>query len=86
MIITPKFEFFQGSFDTDRVKLVCVPSDKHGRVYLCIKDPECGWNIPIGEIKLFREDTYRAFTQTLPDATKLGEEIARRWNECETKR
>lgn len=56
------------------------------RVDLCIKDPDCGWNIPIGQIKLFSRDLYRDFKETLPDATKLGEEIARRWNECETKR
>ena len=70
MEIKPKFQFVEGSFDTQRVKLLCIPDDNHGRVDLCIKDPDCGWNIPIG----------------LPDATKLGEEIARRWNECETKK
>lgn len=86
MIITPRFQFVEGSFDTERVKMVCVPNDKHGRVDLSIKDPESGWNIPIGQIKLFSRDLYRDFKKTLPDATKLGEEIARRWNECDTKR
>ncbi len=84
--IKPKFQFVEGSFDTQRVKLLCIPDDNHGRVDLCIKDPDCGWNIPIGQIKLFSRDLYRDFKETLPDATKLGEEIARRWNECETKK
>lgn len=86
MEIKPKFQFVEGSFDTQRVKLLCIPDDNHGRVDLCIKDPDCGWNIPIGQIKLFSRDLYRDFKETLPDATKLGEEIARRWNECETKK
>lgn len=85
MEIKPKFQFVEGSFDTQRVKLLCIPDDNHGRVDLCIKDPDCGWNIPIGQIKLFSRDLYRDFKETLPDATKLGEEIARRWNECEPK-
>lgn len=86
MEIKPKFQFVEGSFDAQRVKLLCIPDDNHGRVDLCIKDPDCGWNIPIGQIKLFSRDLYRDFKETLPDATKLGEEIARRWNECETKK
>ena len=86
MIITPKFQFVEGSFDTERVKLICIPSDNHGRVDLCIKDPDRGWNIPIGQIKLFSRDLHSDFKETLPEATKLGEEIARRWNECETKK
>ena len=86
MEIKPKFQFVEGSFDTQRVKLLCIPDDNHGRVDLCIKDPDCGWNIPIGQIKLSSRDLYRDFKEPLPDATKLGEEIARRWNECETKK
>lgn len=85
MIITPELQFVEGNFDTKQVKLICLPYEKHGKVQLCIKDPDCGWNIPIGEIKLFSGNLYRDFMKTLPDATKLGEEIARRWNECETK-
>ena len=51
MEIKPKFQFVEGSFDTQRVKLLCIPDDNHGRVDLCIKDPDCGWNIPIGQPK-----------------------------------
>ncbi len=68
MEIKPKFQFVEGSFDTQRVKLLCIPDDNHGRVDLCIKDPDCGWNIPIGQIKLFSRDLYRDFKETLPDA------------------
>lgn len=86
MIITPKFQFVEGSFDTKRVKLVCIPNDKQGQVDICIKDPDCGWNIPIGQIKQFSRDLYCDFKETLPDATRLGEEIERRCNECESKK
>ena len=46
MEIKPKFQFVEGSFDTQRVKLLCIPDDNHGRVDLCIKDPDCGWEYP----------------------------------------
>lgn len=36
MEIKPKFQFVEGSFDTQRVKLLCIPDDNHGRVDLCI--------------------------------------------------
>lgn len=85
MEITPKIRFVEGSFDTQRVKMLCIPNGNHGRVDLCIEDPDCGWNISIGQIKLHSRDLYIDFKATLADATKLGEEIARRWNECETK-
>lgn len=42
MEIKPKFQFVEGSFDAQRVKLLCIPDDNHGRVDLCIKDPDCG--------------------------------------------
>lgn len=86
MIITPKFRFIKGGFDTEQVRLICIPDDNHGSVELCVKDPKSNWNIPIGQIKLFSGDLYHDFKETLSDATKLGEEIARRWNECETKK
>lgn len=83
MKITPKFTFASGSFDTDDVKMGCLPSDNHGKVSLCIKDKESGWNIPIGGVKLYDKDLYIDFKATLEDATKLGNEIVRRWNEFE---
>jgi len=81
MKITPKIQFVSGSFDTKDVKLVLVPSDNHGEVSLCVNEPGCGWNIPIGEIKLYSSDLYVDFKETLEDAAKLGEEICRRFNE-----
>ncbi len=83
MKITPKFTFVSGSFDTDEVKMLCLPSDNHGKVDLCIKEKDCAWNIPIGGVKLHDKDLYVDFKATLEDATKLGNEIARRWNEFE---
>lgn len=81
MEITPKIQFVSGSFDTKEVKLVLIPSDNHGLVELCVKEPDSGWNIPIGEIKLYSSDRYVDFKATLEDATKLGKEICRRFNE-----
>lgn len=85
MKITPKFNFVEGSFDTQKVKMLCVPSEKHGCVELCIKEDHSMWNYPIAKIKLHSKDLYVDFKTTLEDATRLGNEIARRWNECETK-
>lgn len=85
MKITPKFDFVEGSFDTKDCELHCVPYDNHGRVDLCIKEPGNGWYIPIGRIILHSKDLYKDFKETLPDATALGKEIARRWNECNDK-
>lgn len=81
MKITPKFDFVSGSFDTDEVKMLCLPSDNHGKVELCINEHEGSWNFPIGNIKLHSRDLYMDFKATFEDATKLGNEIARRWNE-----
>jgi len=81
MKITPKIQFVSGSFDTKEVKLILIPDDKHGEVSLCVKEPGSCWNIPIGEIKLYSRDLYVDFKATLEDATKLGNEICRRFNE-----
>lgn len=81
MKITPKFEYVTGSFDTDEVKMLCLPSEKHGKVELCIEGKEDNWNFPIGTIKLHSRNLYVDFKETLEDATLLGEEIVRRWND-----
>lgn len=81
MKITPKIQFVSGSFDTKEVKLVLIPSENHGEVSLCVKEPGSKWNIPIGEIKLYSRDLYVDFKATLEDATKFGNEICRRFNE-----
>jgi hypothetical protein len=86
MEITPKFTFATGSFDTKEVKMLCIASDNHGTVELCIKEEGCGWNIPIGEIKLYDSNLYVDFKATMDDARKLGDEISRRWNEINEKK
>lgn len=82
MKITPKFEYVTGSFDTNTVKMVCLPNEKHGKVELCIEEKDEKWLFPIGSIKLHSRDLYVDFKETLEDAKLLGSEIARRWNEC----
>lgn len=84
MKITPRIRFVLGSFATKEVKLVLIPSDNHGLVELCVKEPDSNWNIPIGEIKLYSSGRYVDFKATLEDATKFGEEICRRFNEFPT--
>lgn len=81
MKITPKIKFVSGSFDTTNVDLVLVPSDNHGLVEICIREPGCSWNIPVGEIKIYSSDKYVDFKETYEDACKFGEEICRRFNE-----
>lgn len=81
MEITPKIQFVSGSFDTKECSLVLVPSDNHGEISLCVKEPGCGWNIPIGEIKLYSSELYVDFKETYEDACKFGKEICRRFNE-----
>ncbi|MEZ3418324.1 MAG: hypothetical protein K1V99_03000 [Bacteroidales bacterium] len=81
MKITPKIDLMSVNFDTKEDVLVLVPSNHRGEVLLCMKDSESGWNIPIGEIKLYSGNLYVDFNETLEDATKLGKEICRRFNE-----
>lgn len=81
MEITPKIQFVSGNFDTKEVELHLVPSDNHGKVSLCVKEPGATWLIPVGEIKLYSSDLYVDFKATLEDATKFGEEICRRFNQ-----
>lgn len=86
MDITPKFKFVEGSFNTKTNRMLVIASDNHGTVELCFKEEDCGWNIPFAEIKLYDSGLYKDFKATMEDARKLGEEIARRWNECADKR
>lgn len=56
-----------------------------GRIDLCLESDD-GINIPIARIKLFSNDLFVDFIETFDDASKLGEEIARRWNEFKDKK
>lgn len=78
MEIKQKFNFVDGTFNTETDEMVCVASEKHCSVRICLKGG--GWNIPIGEIKLYSKDLYVDAKEVFADAAKLGEEIARRWN------
>ena len=84
MIITPKMDFVEGSFDTKDAEMVCVPKWKYRTVELCIKAGN--WNVPMGEIKLYDDDRFVSADKTFEDAKSFGEEIARRWNECNSKK
>jgi len=83
MKITPKFEFVDGDFDTKTAEMICIPHRKYGEVDLAIKS---NMHIPIAKIKLHSRDLAIDADAVFDDASKLGEEIARRWNECETKK
>jgi hypothetical protein len=85
MKITPKWEFCEGNFDTKEVEMVCIPSDNHGQVTLNIREKGHNTSFGIAKIRLHSKDLYVDFKETFADATALGNEIARRWNECENK-
>ena len=84
MEIKQKFSFVEGDFNTETDEMIIVSSEKNCRVQLCLKGG--GWNIPIAEIKLYSKDLYIDAKAVFKDAEKLGEEIARRWNESENKK
>lgn len=86
MKITPKWNFCEGSFDTKKVEMLCVPNKNHGTISLSIKEQGSSWNYPVAQIKLHSRDLYVDFQATYNDAVKLGDEIARRWNECNNKK
>lgn len=86
MEINQKFRFVEGCFETLTDKMLCIADDNHGTIELCLKEQDCGWNIPIGQIKLYSGNLYKDFKATFEDAKKLGEEISRRWNECPNKK
>lgn len=78
MEITPKIKHVEGSFDTKTGELVCVPSKKNGTVQLCLKSD---FNLPIAEIRIYDSERYVDFVETFDDASKLGKEICRRFNQ-----
>jgi len=86
MKITPKFQFVEGSFDTETTKMVCICSDKYQEVELSFKtNNDTGMNVVFAKIKLYSRDLFKDAKETYEDACKFGKEIERRWNECETK-
>lgn len=57
--------------------MVCNPSYKYKEVHICLAD---GWCYPIAKIKLSNTGRLIDDEKTYADTTKLGYEIARRWN------
>ena len=84
MIITPKLDYVEGNFDTENAEMVCGSKWKYREVALCIKAGN--WNVPMAEIKLYDSDRFKEADETFEDAKAFGEEIARRWNECNSKK
>jgi hypothetical protein len=83
MKIKTKIQFVSGAFDTKNGNLICIPYQKYGTVQICFKS---NMNVPFAEIKLFTRDLAIDADAVFRDASKLGEEICRRWNECKDKR
>lgn len=79
MQITPLFENVDGSFNMSTEKLECVPYRKYGEVLLCFKSGG-GSNLPFAKIKLHSRDRWVDAEATFEDATRLGNEIVKRWN------
>jgi len=82
MKITPKISFVEGSFDTIDAELICIPHRKYGEVSICVKS---NMHVPIAKIKLHSKDLAIDADVVFEDASKFGEELVRRWNECEIK-
>lgn len=78
MEINHKFWNVNGAFETETGELVCVGLKKYNAVLLCFK---ANMNIPFAEIRLHSEDLAVDADAVFDDAVKLGDEIARRWNE-----
>lgn len=83
MDINQKFEYVDGSFDTIQGELVCVKHEKYGSVQLCFKE---NMYLPFATIKLHSKDLFVDAMEVIDDAYKLGNEICRRWNECNDKK
>ena len=61
-------------------KLICVKSRKYTEVELCFNE---GMNIPFAKIKLYDKDLFVEASPVFDSASRLGKEIAKRWNEHE---
>jgi hypothetical protein len=79
MEINTKIKFVSGSFNTESEQLVCVKNKKYGSVDLCFKTNSL--HVPFAQIKLHSEDRAIDADAVFEDACKLGDEIARRWNQ-----
>jgi hypothetical protein len=78
MKIEHRFEGVLGDFDTRTGQLACVANKQRMRVDICFKE---NFNIPVAQIKLYYSNLYEDSRLSFKFAKKLGDEIARRWNE-----
>jgi len=73
-LITPRFNWCSGQIDLSTVKIVSVKKDKYCSVDLAFKAGNM--NVPFAQIRLAELNVSSAFK----DNSKLGDEIAARWN------
>jgi len=77
MKIGHRFQGVSGDFDSSTGELICVQNKKYGSVNLCFRE---NMNVPFASIRLHSSDLAMDADAVFPDAARLGEEIARRWN------
>lgn len=82
MNITPRVGFEVSAINTEDVTLICLPNHK-------TRDVKLAFDIN-GQYYLFaqvvlHDGSYNHADAAFNDATKLGDEIVRRWNECQVK-
>jgi len=76
--INHRFEHVNGPFDMETGKLVCVPSSKYNDVNLCFR---ANMHIPFARILLYSSELWVDAKAVFEDASRLGDEIVKRWNE-----
>lgn len=81
MRIKLKSKYIEMDFDTKDIKMLSVPSKpKYHQVDLCLTNKDGkSMNVCIASLDFCSSENFE-------DAQKLGEEIARRWNECVDKK
>lgn len=77
-LIECRMECVVGAFDMRTGSLVCVKRRKYGEVRLCFV--ASGWNVPFAAIKLHDRDLAVDADAVFDAASRLGDEICRRWN------
>lgn len=80
MEIKQKFDYVDGTFNTETDKLVCVPSSKYMSVDLALKSSGGGMNIGFSRIRLHSKDLYVDAKEVFESASNLCEEIVKRFN------
>lgn len=73
------WSFVEGQLSSKDEMLV-VPSNKYKEVGISLKNKDCGFNFSIAKIEL-HNGTHGSASKVFESATKLGEQIAKRWNE-----